>query len=414
MHCILHIGSEKTGTTAIQRAAWRNRALLTSHGLALSEAAGRLNNRKFAAYFQPPTTERLYDKGFYDDHKLVTEADRQAFFRGYEDELAREFDRIAQSGRSLLLSSEFFHSRLTTPEAIGAMKHLLDRHADSYRVIVYLREQSSLARSFYSTLIKGGRTTDFAEFLPTVRPGDPYFDPVVALRPWREVFGSEALEIRLFLRDRLKGGDILQDFFGIVAPDLDTAPLPRLPKDANTALGAAALAIGRRINEAFPRYDAQGNICPTRKALMAALMSSELAQLGGTAFPEAAAIHALFDETNRRFAAEYLGQDGNPFPPPPTPDSQPIDPADLAARLDSYTAAQMETLRSLPARCTGPVTSGPDPDRHTSVEPVAETASPPAASLPGGLVNRFARLVGWRQSTGKGHGQGHGQDTDPS
>lgn len=347
MHCILHIGSEKTGTTAIQRAAWRKKPLLEKHGLALSNAAGEINNRKFAAYFQPPTPERLYDKGFYDDHKLVTEADRQAFFAGYEDELAREFDRIGQSGLTLLLSSEFFHSRLTSPEAIGAMKHLLDRHADSYRVIVYLREQSALARSFYSTLVKGGRITDFAEFLTTVRPGDPYFDPLVAMRPWREVFGRDALTIRLFVPERLRGGDVLTDFFGIVAPDLDTALLPRRHRDANAALGAAGLAMGLRINEAFPRYDAEGNICQTRQALMAALSSSEIAQLGGTAFPEAAGLHALFDETNRRFAAEFLGLETNPFPTPASPDSRMVEPAEIVDRLEAYTVAQMQRLRGL-------------------------------------------------------------------
>ncbi len=343
MRCILHIGSEKTGSTAIQRAAWRQRKLLAKRGIRLSDAAGRLNNRKLAAFVQPDRADN-----FHQANGLMTEAARAAFFAGFEAELAADFDKAAAAGaQGVLLTTEFFHSRLTTAASIRALRRLLEPHFDSFIVIAYLREQSALVRSAYSTRLRDGEVRTLSGFATEARPGVHYYDPCVAMPLWREVFGAENLVIRVFERDQLAGGDIVTDFFSILAPGLDPSLLTRLPEDANRGLGNFGLAIARRINEALPPDASDPAERQLRSRLMKALALSDLGQAGGSTFPEAEAIHALFDATNRTFAREFLGTDGNPFRRPAPFVAESAGPAgEMAAMLDGFTASFLQEMLS--------------------------------------------------------------------
>ena len=51
MRCILHIGTEKTGSTSLQTALSVNREHLSERGIFYSKAAGTLNSRALAAAF---------------------------------------------------------------------------------------------------------------------------------------------------------------------------------------------------------------------------------------------------------------------------------------------------------------------------------------------------------------------------
>ena len=44
MHCFLHIGVEKTGTTSIQKFLYLNRALLNQNGYQLTDSLSKPNN----------------------------------------------------------------------------------------------------------------------------------------------------------------------------------------------------------------------------------------------------------------------------------------------------------------------------------------------------------------------------------
>jgi hypothetical protein len=399
VRCILHIGSEKTGSKAIQRAGWRGKETLAQFGIAISDVAGRSNNRKLAAYLQP-----RHDDGFYKDNRILTEQDRRAFFAGFEDDLAAEFDIARRAGQSVLLTSEFFHSRLTTPDSIAALKHLLDRSFDDCLVIVYLREQSALLRSAYSTSVKSGDSRDFAQFAAAARVGNPYYDHLVAMRPWRDVFGKDRLNIRIYDRDHLRGGDILTDFYAIVAPGLDVARLPQLAEDTNAALGNFGLAIGRRINAAFPRYKANGEMCDIRYHLAQALIQSDLGRSGGTAIAEAQEIHDRFDAANRAFAREFLGRDDNPFQPPrPRGEEGIVDLARMTTQIDDFAAALMNELRQ--------AISPPTDDRPPAPPAPPPPAPPPAAR---GLVERIGTLVRWPGTRRTRHRHQDGPGNDPA
>ena len=56
MKCILHIGTEKTGTTLLQEWLYHNITSLSKCGIYLSEIIGKPNNQLVPAYF----SNRLY------------------------------------------------------------------------------------------------------------------------------------------------------------------------------------------------------------------------------------------------------------------------------------------------------------------------------------------------------------------
>jgi hypothetical protein len=62
MRCILHIGTEKTGTTALQTALSSQREYLSNNGICYAKTPGGLNCRSLAAAFT--------SLGNRDDYKL--------------------------------------------------------------------------------------------------------------------------------------------------------------------------------------------------------------------------------------------------------------------------------------------------------------------------------------------------------
>ncbi len=52
MRCVLHIGTEKTGTTLLQQWFDDNRPMLKAQGIHFSDKLGLPTNRKFTAFMQ--------------------------------------------------------------------------------------------------------------------------------------------------------------------------------------------------------------------------------------------------------------------------------------------------------------------------------------------------------------------------
>ncbi|MEL6121862.1 MAG: hypothetical protein AAFR49_19585, partial [Pseudomonadota bacterium] len=112
MKCVLHIGTEKTGTTLLQRWLYENEAALSDQGVALSQSMGQPNNRRFVAYAHGGIDDYLKSKSIF------TEDERAAFFEGYKAQLAEEFARKSKEHHTFLITSEHFHSRLISGKQV--------------------------------------------------------------------------------------------------------------------------------------------------------------------------------------------------------------------------------------------------------------------------------------------------------
>ncbi|MEO0621659.1 MAG: hypothetical protein AAF183_05465 [Pseudomonadota bacterium] len=239
---ILHIGTEKTGTSSLQAFFKENRAALNQRGFHYPSWPGHINHTGLAAFAAADAVR--------DDLRIDLGVDDAASLATLRERLAAEAaaETAAHAGRTHIFSNEHCSSRLTTPEEIGRLRSLLAPLFDRIEIAVYLRRQDQVAVSLYSTLLKFGG--DRPEILPdpALRPDYWNYDKQLAL--WAKAFGRDAVHPRIFDRTSLAGGSVVHDFchrWGLGTGYADV-------RDANESLQPHAGEVLRRLNTAFPGY----------------------------------------------------------------------------------------------------------------------------------------------------------------
>ena len=292
-NAILHIGTEKTGTTTLQAFLKQNRAVLGQNGFHPPEFAGKINHTGLTAYASDDAVhdDLRIDLGIYDAEGLARF--RHAFEADAEAEIARRRDRV------FVFSNEHCSSRLTTPEKIARLRDFLGRHFERVTVTVYLRRQDQVAVSLYSTLLKFGG--DRWEILPDPLVRSSYWDYDRLLALWADAFGAENVVPRIFDRAELFGGSVVSDFVRQWELGQGFAEV----RDTNESLQPHAGEFLRRLNTAFPGYvDGDFN-----------RMRGELAVRIGALFPgrgpkpsraEAIAFYRTFDAPNEAVRARWF------------------------------------------------------------------------------------------------------------
>lgn len=205
----LHIGTEKTGSTAIQQLLSTNRQVLKKNGCLFPHSPGEKNHLGLAAFaiatgadsFQGQLLSLL---GL--DSVEKHQAWKVSFAAGLNNELS-QFD-----GDSLVFSSEHLLSRLQQLEEVATLKNLLSKYVTDFRIIVYVRRQDFLAAGLYNEALKAGAVP--ATPLSPVEDylENPFFRLYDKLSLWAEVFGDDTIDLRIFSENRFKKSDLLADF----------------------------------------------------------------------------------------------------------------------------------------------------------------------------------------------------------
>ena len=251
MRCILHIGTEKTGSTSLQTALSVNREHLSERGIFYSKAAGRLNSRALAAAFcQYSSDDYLTRLGIQDTTQHIS-------WRNNLLDNIREEVVTAQTGHdTFLLSSEHFSSRLVSEEQIASLKSFLLTLFADFDVACYLRRQDRMAVSRHNEVLRAG----FSEpILPNVLASDSLpllFDFEALLRRWSKLAGQSALKPRIYDKKALVDGDVVDDFSKtFLHTRLPERPLGQanvaLSKPAQDALHMFNTAMGPRTRQAL-------------------------------------------------------------------------------------------------------------------------------------------------------------------
>lgn len=208
----LHIGHYKTGTTALQVFMEDNPKFLARNGLAYAKTRQHLSKHSILAF------------------SLYKSAGVKSLMHGYnhpdtpEQIWAELFDEVRRSSaRAVIASSEELIRLGNFPKAVQLLKQIAAKAGDiDIRVIAYLRPVDSHLRSWYNQLVKMGiKTPGFddavSRFIEPV-----HYDYGLALKPWVDIFGAEAVTLRPY-RPSSRGDDSLyQDFlslFGLTLPN---------------------------------------------------------------------------------------------------------------------------------------------------------------------------------------------------
>ena len=264
--CILHIGICKTGTTSIQYSLAANRMELAEAGLIVPRTYGPTHNHRHltllavdkntAAGAREWEVLRQRDAGLRACGSL-SEA-RQWVEQSLNDELA------TVSGASwVVFSSEQLSQRLMTRDAVIHLRHALERLGfGTVRVVVYLREQVGLSKSWESMeVIAGRRTRDTT--------GDhAAFDHQKLLERWENVWGGEALIVRTYAKQFLEQGDVVRDFATHALPISGELLMEGTQRRRNERLGSRSIWLLRQANDWLPRALPKPAIEPCRRTLL--------------------------------------------------------------------------------------------------------------------------------------------------
>jgi len=296
MEVILHIGTEKTGTTSVQRFFRLNRARLAERGILYPVAPG---NQSHAGI--PVSAQAFSKRGpLRRSVGVRNESDARAYREQLWQELGAEF--AARPYRMAVLSSEHCSSRLQEESELRWLKESLSHLAGRIRIVVYIRRQDDYLLSTFSTSIKSGSTKPLA--WPAERLMHDRYDHHRLLERWSAVFGRENVVCRKFERASLKDGDVVADFLEVAG--IEAGPQFEQPEEVNEALDAETLEFLRLLNKHVPRFNGK-KLNPLRDNLVPLLSKASRGALLTLDQAELARFMAQFDESNAKVARDWFG-----------------------------------------------------------------------------------------------------------
>lgn len=292
---ILHIGTEKTGSTTLQAFGNLNRKLLMSQGILYPQSPGRTNHLGLSIYASTGATLR----DLRQISGLAGEVDFLRFQSEFPELLRAE---IEDSGcERVWLSNEHLSSRVRRPAEIARVSDLLKPLASEVRIVAYLRKQTELLVSAYSTSVRSGATKDIT--IPRSER-DYFYNFSLLLDRWSALWGAKSLVVRLFDRGQLKGGDIVADFLDVLGCSPTEAF--NMPNGLNKSLDAHALQFLLLFNRHVTRLDGSG-LNPDYGQIASVL---ESLSNGPRYVPPASImrmVEDMFEASNRDVARRYFG-----------------------------------------------------------------------------------------------------------
>jgi hypothetical protein len=277
----IHIGTHKTGTSAIQDFMALNKKLLARKGVLFPQKSRR-------HYFESS-----------DESYHITDSHRK-HYRALVKQCQKQ-------KKDILLSSETF----SVVDNIAEMKAFL---ADApVKIICYLRRQDAFKQSLYNQMVKEGKVCqDILEC-----QGRAVFDYYQFLGKWASVFGKKNLIVRVFEKQQFVNQDLIEDFLNILGLRL-TDEFSKLKKNPNPRLSPESLEYMRFLNSIFQdkskskqfrqsviEYSAK----QARDSTMSVFFNQSL-----LSFEQRQAMYEEYNQSNRLVAQEYLERsDGQLF-----------------------------------------------------------------------------------------------------
>lgn len=334
---ILHIGTEKTGTTSIQRCLGTNRAALKKEGFLypVSPADRYHNHTKLAAYAR--------EDGQYDDLRrsfgVGNRFRLKKFRKAFEAKLKNELRTCGNEIHTVVFSNEHCHSRLKSATEVSRLVELLRPLVSDLAIVVYLRRQDQMAVSLYSTHLKLGGT-DTEIFPPKAKESSVYYNLENLLNRWEKVCGRDSVEPRIYEATNLNNGDVLRDFLDVIGFTRNDSL--NEPARSNESFNPRAQAIVREINSRAKLGD-NAISSVLRRQIVNFVVSRSTGQGRRPSREQAMAFCEIFRASNERLRQKWFPERTTLFSNdftnyPDDDDSQTIDSEDAAKGVEEVLA----------------------------------------------------------------------------
>lgn len=249
MNLLLHIGTEKTGTTSIQDWLAGPTVTLDKDGIWYPVSLRNMNDhgRLTLCAMDGTKTDNIGLQFGLDDpvkrSEFIAET-RAAFAAEYAE--AKE-----KKARWCVISSEHLHSRLFDHASVEAVRGFLDGYFDHIEVVLYLRPQVDLAVSLASTASRLGHTV-LPTWFRSISSNDLYYNYDALVDRWEAVFGAEALSIVPY-RQQMSVLDWFVERLGLAHPNLKQAARK------NKAISFSNMQLVNHIDQTFDRTNGTRN-----------------------------------------------------------------------------------------------------------------------------------------------------------
>lgn len=244
---ILHIGTEKTGTTTIQEFLHLNRNLLANEGIYFPKSIGMRNHRPLASL----CLSNEKDDAYLRMNNLTEMAQRKAWREDFLAKFEEEISGLKPEIKQVIISSEHLSSLLNHPSEIETLKNFLNKWFTDIKVVIYLRRQDKLVVSKYSTACKAGIIVK--SILPHPAKLRHFVNYQNLLGKWSSIFGKESITPRIFNPVEFINHDLLQDFIRVckLPENVDY----QIPENKNVSFSETA----QEVIQCFNKKNNQGN-----------------------------------------------------------------------------------------------------------------------------------------------------------
>src|SRR3954451_6273317 len=202
MKLILHIGTQKTGTTALQQSLFANRESLAACGFHYATPPHGLKDANVVANALNVGENQIVREF------LTTQTDL-GYRRGAHTLIISSENFYAMSVLAAMQRREVCAKAMERDHAlIDTLRSLIPSGIDTPQIVCYFRRPDRYAESLYSQHVKRGIIFDgpFEEFLPIIRPALLYNEYMQA---WGEAFGDNSCNVRMYEPVR---ADVVSDF----------------------------------------------------------------------------------------------------------------------------------------------------------------------------------------------------------
>ncbi|MDX8502976.1 hypothetical protein RFM99_31930 [Mesorhizobium sp. VK4C] len=241
MRLILHIGTHKTGSTALQHFLSANGKGLGDHGICYASPIHEFNFNSIANTFLKDGSEKFR----YFLLKNLGKAERNG---------AHTIIASSENLYAMVRYLRRFKTEETSAEALAKERHLIERlraaipgHVECH-VLCYVRRPDHYLESLYNQNVKRGDllTGDVIDFLNAI---NDILDYHSYLSIWRDVFGSRACSVRTY---EAALPNLIDDFVRHVLGIGDISAFTQPHLRANERLSRDVLEYKRARNEHIP------------------------------------------------------------------------------------------------------------------------------------------------------------------
>ena len=296
----IHVGTPKTGTSAIQFFCSKNRKVLKEKGICYPNLGFQFPgigvNRN--GHFM---NRREKDE----NNKRMHEAEEKIVEKGME-----KIQTLLETYSTIILSDEqFWNNKEMTTEKWAMYKERFAGMGADLKLIVYLRRQDLLIQSYWAQQVKETMTMSFKQYIDSGKYKYFKLDYYARLEEMAKAVGKENIIVRVYEKQQYYGGEIISDFLHLFDLEL-TDEYAQADHVVNASLEGSCLEVKRLLNNS-PVYKSKKNF------LVPLLTQVQQEKVGSTGYDKGKyfskkdqmAFMGLFEEGNAAVAREYLNRE---------------------------------------------------------------------------------------------------------